>query len=122
MLINKKEIARRIQQIMDDTGITQQELADLMGISQPAVSLYLKGRMPPPAVLLQIARLGETTVEWMLTGEKGNEGNSSSVREKRPVYGNQIPLLILWKQLPENIQRDLLTLMRHMVEMFNPKK
>jgi transcriptional regulator with XRE-family HTH domain len=117
MLVNKKEIAQRIQQIMRDIGVTQQELADLLGISQPAISLYLKGRMPPPDVLLQIARLGGTTMEWLLTGETEHEENPLSVTEKRPVYGNRITLLILWKQLPENIQRDLLTLMRHMAEI-----
>lgn len=117
MLVSKKKIAQRIQKIMREIGVTQQELADLLGISQPAISIYLKGRMPPPDVLLQIARLGETTVEWLLTGEKESVENPFSLKEKRPVYGNQTTLLILWKQLPENIQRDLLTLMRHMAEI-----
>jgi len=115
MLVNKKEISQRIQQIMRQMGITQQELADLLGISQPAISLYLKGRVPPAEVLLQLARLGETTVEWLLTGNKDGGENPFAVKEERPVYGNQTALLILWKQLPENIQRDLLALMRHLV-------
>lgn len=116
MLVNKKEISQRIHQIMGEIGVTQQELADLLGISQPAISLYLKGRVPPADVLLQIARLGETTVEWLLTGKKEGGENPFVMKEKRAIYGNQTALLILWKQLPENIQRDLLTLMRHLVE------
>ena len=79
MLINKKQIGKRIRQIMGQLDVTQQELADLLGVSQPAISIYLKGRMPPPDVLLQIARLGGTTVEWILTGDKGPEKDPSGV-------------------------------------------
>lgn len=114
MPVNKKEIAKRIQQIMGELRVTQLQLADLLGISQPAISLYLKGRMPPAEVLLQIARLSGTTVEWILTGEEKGGENPFAVKEKPAAYGNQTALLILWKQLPENIQRDLLALMRHL--------
>ena len=116
MRVNKKEIAKRIREIMEELRVTQLQLADLLGVSQPAISLYLKGRIPPAEVLLQIAQLGETTVEWILTGDKKGGENPFAVKEKRAAYGNETALMILWKQLPENIQRDLLALMRHLLE------
>lgn len=118
--MQNEKIARRIQQIMASAGITQKGLADYLGISQPAVSLYLRGRVPPAEVLLQIAKLGNTTVEWLLTGENAPESSALQVGEPREAYGNQVVLLKLWGKLPEALQRDLLTLMRHMTERWNP--
>jgi hypothetical protein len=45
----------------------------LLGITQPAVSKYLKDRIPPPLVLLKLARASRTTIEWILTGIRKDE-------------------------------------------------
>ncbi len=89
-------------------------MADTLGISQPAISLYLKGRVPPADVLFRIASLGETTVEWLLSGDE--KKSEQLVREKTALYGNQHLLLKLWEKLPASVQRDMLMLMRHIVE------
>lgn len=39
-------------------------------MSQPAISKYLRDRIPPAETLLRLAELGQTTVEWILTGQK----------------------------------------------------
>ncbi len=113
--MKQNALADRIRWIMRQRGFTQKDLADYLSISQPAVSLYLQGRMPPADILLQIAKLGETTVEWLLTGTDTKETHGS-VREEIPLYGNQYLLLKLWKQIPENVQRDILQLLHHLVE------
>lgn len=106
--------AKRIREIMRRKNLTQEQLSTLLGISQPAVSLYLQGRMPPADVLYQIAQLDNTTVEWLLTGQ---EKDKPVVREKSAPYGEQHPLLKMWDRLPAPIQKDLLNLIRHLLEL-----
>ena len=47
-----------------------------MQISQPAISKYLKERIPPADILLKLAQIGNTTIEWILTGQKNYYYNS----------------------------------------------
>jgi transcriptional regulator with XRE-family HTH domain len=112
--MESKELPRRIRMIMQQRKLTQKDMADTLGISQPAISLYLKGRVPPADVLFRIASLGETTVEWLLSGDE--KKSEQLVREKTALYGNQHLLLKLWEKLPASVQRDMLMLMRHIVE------
>ncbi len=102
---------------MRKSGITQKEMAGLLGISQPAISVYLAGRLPPPRVLLGIARLGNTSVEWLLTGEGAADGGDSLVREARPPYGKTAVMMELWEQLPASVQQNVLQLMRNLVDI-----
>ena len=118
MRINKLAVAERLTQVMQRQGLTQQEFASLLGVSQPAVSQYLQGRLPPADVLLEAATIGNTTVEWILVG--GEE--TMRVREPALPYGSEITLLEFWKQLPENLKRDLLALMRHLLELRQREK
>ena len=113
--MNELTIADRIRNIMKRRRLTQRELAETVGISQPAISLYLQGRMPPADVLFRIAQLGGNSMEWLLTGASP-ENIMQTVKEGSPVYGNRYLLLKLWDQLPQIIQRDILTLLRHIVE------
>jgi transcriptional regulator with XRE-family HTH domain len=106
----------RIRTIMQKKNLTQQDMSELMEISQPAISTYLKGRMPPADVLYRIARLDNTTVEWLLTGERPNQ--ATSVHETQPYYGNEYLMLKFWRILPSKIQKDLLALVTHLAENF----
>ena len=87
MKMNGKQIAERIQQIMRDAEMTQQDLANWLGISQPAVSQYLAGRIPPPDVLFQLSKLGKCSMEWLLTGD-ANAAPLLAVQEPVPGYGS----------------------------------
>lgn len=100
---------------MKRAGITQKGLADYLNISQPAVSLYLQGRLPPADVLFKIAKLGNTTVEWILTGETTPSQRAIQVKEERIAYGSEIVLYELWQQVPENIRQAFLSLMKQVV-------
>jgi transcriptional regulator with XRE-family HTH domain len=64
------EITGRIDSIRRQIGMNQEQLAAALGISQPAVSKYLKNRIPPGDILLKLAGLSNTTIEWILTGKK----------------------------------------------------
>ena len=112
--MKEKSVSDRIREVMKQLNMTQNDLAESLGISQPAVSLYLQGRIPPADILYKIAQIGYTSIEWMLTGQDIQKGYS--VQEKKPLYGNQQTLLSLWKELPTNIQKDILTLIKHLTE------
>ncbi len=113
MKLDKQALSARIRGIMEKQGLTQSEFADLLGISQPAVSQYLQGRVPPVDVLLPLARLENTSIEWLLTGEKNTTRNSLAVKETPAAYGDTHAVLEIWPKLPRQIRRSLLVLMRN---------
>ncbi len=108
---HRDRLADRIAQVMQELGVTQQEFARLVGISQPAISLYLKGRVPPADVLYRMAQIAGVSMEWLLGSESSEP---RMVRESPPAYGKQVVLLELWERLPAEIQQDLLSLLRHL--------
>jgi transcriptional regulator with XRE-family HTH domain len=111
--IDRLQVSKRIKEIMKTVGITQKGLADYLDISQPAVSLYLQGRIPPADVLLEIARLGGTTVEWILTGTREPSIQGLQVGEQKALYGSEFALFELWKHLPDNVKQTMLRLLQH---------
>jgi transcriptional regulator with XRE-family HTH domain len=111
--MSQNRLPQRIARVMRELGVNQQEFARLVGISQPAISLYLKGRIPPADVLYRMARVGGVSMEWLLGAESSE---SRMVRESPPAYGKQAVLLELWERLPAEIQQDLLSLLRHLTE------
>ena len=102
---------------MQRAGITQRQMADLLGVSQPAVSVYLAGRLPPPRVLLGVARIGNTSIEWLLTGEEAAEEAAMQVREQPLPYGRTAVMMDLWEQLPSPLQQNVLQLMRTLIDI-----
>ena len=109
--------AQQLKKIMDTRGLTQQDMAALLGISQPAVSLYLRGRIPPAEILLKLAEISREKMEWLLTGSSAAEGKA--VREHPALYGTEQTLLNYWRQLKPDVRRNLLKLMEHLVKSQN---
>ena len=86
-MIRPTDVTRRIEAIRRQNGWTQEELAQKLGISQPAVSKYLRDRIPPAAILFRLAQIGNTTVEWLLSGDKTYfYSDMMRVKEKGNVY------------------------------------
>jgi len=85
---NIRIITERVDFIRRQNDLNQEQLAAKLKISQPAVSKYLKDRLPPADILLKIARLGSTTVEWILTGEKSHfySDEALHIKEKENPY------------------------------------
>lgn len=117
--MNQTEITRRVDHIRRQRGLNQEQLASELGISQPAVSKYLKNRIPPPQILLKIAKLGQTTVEWILTGKKSylysNESESARVREDTIRYDADLILAKKLSLLPAPVRRSIETLIDHLL-------
>ena len=113
--MSSAQLSQRIRQVMKDMNLSQKQLSDILGISQPAISLYLKGRMPPADVLYHIARLAHTSVEWLLSGTEGMP--PTAVHEKTAIYGREAALLELWAKLSSPLQNDIINLLRHIGEV-----
>jgi len=109
------KICARLDEIRKRLGLSQEQLASELGTSQPAVSKYLRDRIPPADVLLKMARLGQTTVEWILTGDKTylyEAAQSSAVREPQNGYDTDMQLARDIAQLPAEIRTALIILIR----------
>lgn len=78
-MINPTAVSQRIDNLRRRHKLSQEKMAEVLDVSQPAISLYLRERIPPAELLYKIAQLGQTTVEWILTGQKSY------------VYGERVP-------------------------------
>ncbi len=100
---NKKEIGARIKRLRKEAGLRQWQLAQMVGATQPAIHMYERGVLPEPKRLLQIARIGNTTVEWILTGRHWKDGSEEMNRAPDEIYR----LAYLLKEYDEE-QREIL--------------
>ena len=78
--IDKQAMGQRIKQIRLQAGMRQWELARLLGTTQSAVHKYEHGVVPEPRRLLELARIGNTSVEWVLTGRHWDSGSENQER------------------------------------------
>jgi len=110
--IKQKDIARRIETIQKQLGLTQAELARALKVSQAAISKYLNERIPPAEVLYRLAVLGQTTVEWLLTGRKNYlfSGQPVQVREPGADYDVDLTLARKISHLGPEARQALITL------------
>lgn len=102
----------RIDFIRRQKGLSQDELSKALLVSQPAISKYLRDRIPPAETLLRLAELGQTTVEWILLGRKSyvHENNSTGVAEPTLSYDADWQLAQKLATIPTELKEALLVL------------
>ena len=83
--LNKKEIGKRIKRLRKEKDLKQWQMADILGATQPAIHKYENGILPEVKRLLELARIGNTTVEWILTGRHWENGSDARERIPREV-------------------------------------
>ena len=91
-VINKKEIGERIKKLRKDAGLRQWQLAEMVGATQPAIHMYERGVLPEPRRLLELARIGNTSIEWILTGKHWEDGSSEMPRASAEVFSTAFHL------------------------------
>ena len=105
------DVSTRIDTIRRNLGLSQGQFANALQISQPAVSKYLRERIPPAEILLRVAHLGNTTIEWLLCGQKNYFFREPVQRVDEPEipYGPDIDLKMARKiaRLPSHA-RDVI--------------
>jgi transcriptional regulator with XRE-family HTH domain len=101
MEINQIKVSERIIKVMQKLSLNQKQLADQLGITQPAVSKYLKDRIPPALILFKIARISGHSMEWFLTGEP--ENLSYKIAEPKAKYDTRLNLEKKISLLPKEL-------------------
>ena len=106
------QICSRVDLIRKQQGWRQEQMARALQISQPAISKYLKERIPPADILLKLAQIGNTTIEWILTGQKNYYYNSDAMQVNEPNVHYDADLLLAKKiaGLPAEIRNAVITL------------
>lgn len=105
MDIDKSKVSERIHEIMQKLNLNQQQLADLLGVTQPAVSKYLSNRIPPANILFKIAQISGKSMEWFLTGNL--EFLQYKVAESKDIYDARLKLEKKITLLPKEIYQRL---------------
>lgn len=68
----------RLRELMRDTGHTQVELANYLGISRQSVSCYADGSAnPTPMTIVAIARFFNVSTDWLLGLSDANSSDSN---------------------------------------------
>ena len=78
--LDKAALGARIRAIRGRAGLRQWELARLLGTTQSAVHKYEHGVVPEPRRLVELARIGNTSIEWILTGRHWENGSEDQTR------------------------------------------
>jgi hypothetical protein len=61
-------------------------MAQFLGATQPAIHKYENGILPEVKRLVELARIGSTSVEWILTGTHWENGSTEMPRMDREVF------------------------------------
>src|SRR2546425_12113842 len=84
--LDKIGMGERIKQIRKKAGLRQWQLAGVLGTTQSAVHKYEHGVIPEPRRLIELSRIGNTTVEWILTGHHWENGSDRQDRPPAQVF------------------------------------
>jgi len=85
--LDKGAMGQRIRQIRLGAELRQWELARRLGTTQSAIHKYEHGVVPEPRRLIELARIGNTSIEWVLTGHHWENGSETQQRLSPDVLG-----------------------------------
>ena len=72
-----------LKQIRLQAGLTQKELAELIGVTKSVISFYeLRERTPSPDVLVKLASIFHVSTDYLLGIEKGRQIDISGLDEE----------------------------------------
>lgn len=99
-------VGRRIALKRTQKGLTQTELANVLGVKPASISQYETGdRNPPYEKLIKIANILETSLEFLLIGDEDRNGYPDSITK-------QINLAL--PSFTEEKKKELFTVMKRM--------
>lgn len=88
-------LSERLTSLMYEKGISQAELARLIGIKQPSVFKILSGETRNPKKILEIATALNVDPHWLKTGEGDPEPSYRIVEVSEPQNPNTVRIDIL---------------------------
>lgn len=88
------EFSDRLRQMLKERGMTQKDLAAEAGITEAAVSHYLKGdRWPRASVLSRMADILGTSSDYLMGGTEGD--TDAEIREAKRLIARNVRQLSL---------------------------
>ena len=76
-----KGFGERIVKLLEEEGYTQRELASMIGVTETALSRYLKNeREPKMEIIAMLATALNTTTDYLLTGKDDSESFEETFR------------------------------------------
>lgn len=88
-------LSERLTSLMNEKGISQAELARLIGIKQPSVFKILNGETRNPKKILEIATALNVDPHWLKTGEGDPDPSYRIVEVSEPQNPNTVRIDIL---------------------------
>ncbi len=80
--MNPKEIGAFLKQLRNEKGITQEKLAEILGVSGRTVSRWETGtNLPDLSILMQISEYYDVEIKEILNGKKKSENMDSELKE-----------------------------------------
>ena len=87
--MNENNLGGRIADLLKQSGLTQRELADKVGITEVSLSRYISGnRTPKGPVIANIANALHTTSDYLLGTEEKNDFDSEYYQIHRLIARN----------------------------------
>ena len=91
MEYNKKKFAKRLKDLREEKGITQEALADALGISRPNIGKYENGQIDlSTELLVQYAAFFECSVEYVLA----LTNNKKEKIDPNDISDNEIKIIV----------------------------
>lgn len=112
--LDKAAMGRRIREIRLAAGLRQWELARILGTTQSAVHKYEHGVVPEPRRLIELARVGDTGLEWILTGKHWENGATERRRLETEVLDTARSLCALDERSQATLD-EALSIMREAI-------
>lgn len=80
--MNQKKIGTFLKQLRNEKGITQEQLAEILGVSGRTVSRWETGtNLPDLSILVQISEYYDVEIKEILNGERKSENMDSELKE-----------------------------------------
>ncbi len=80
--MNPKEIGAFLKQLRNEKGITQEQLAEILGVSGRTVSRWETGtNLPDLSILVQISEYYDVEIKEILNGERKSEKMENELKE-----------------------------------------
>ena len=73
--------SKRLSELIENTGIKKNELADAIGVSSPQITYYLGNREPNYDKLVEIANYFDVTIDYLLGKEEHKKEREKTMQE-----------------------------------------
>lgn len=113
--IDRQQFGGRVRELLRERHVTGREVARLLKIPEQQFSRYLHGTIPDATILLRIARWGNRSVDWLLTGQDSAYRLRSATQQKSRtrMRQEQDQLIEELQPLDNQTKADLLDLLRY---------